>query len=140
MTCASQSQPCLCSQVLVVRVSREEFKLKMAAQGGGIAFQEKVSRLLSRQDGKPVLKPNRRLALRDSVANRKLKKGGKNWVTPSQSHANTTKRKCCAAVRLLSFVPCGPIRIGVVQIFYVMATYVTLGCPCVQTTLVIHKN
>lgn len=49
----------------------------MAAQGG-VVFQEKVSRLLSRQDGKPVLKPNRPLALRDAVANRKLKKGGKN--------------------------------------------------------------
>ncbi len=47
----------------------------MAAQGG-VLFQEKVSRLLSRQDGKPVLKPNRPLALKDAVANRKLKKGG----------------------------------------------------------------
>lgn len=49
---------------------------KMAAYGGN-AFQEKVSRLLSREHGKPVLKPNRALALRDAVANRKLKKGGK---------------------------------------------------------------
>lgn len=48
----------------------------MAAYGGN-AFQEKVSRLLSREHGKPVLKPNRTLALRDAVANRKLKKGGK---------------------------------------------------------------
>lgn len=47
----------------------------MAAQRG-IQFQEKVSRLLSRQNGKPVLKPNRTLALKDAVANRKLKKGG----------------------------------------------------------------
>ncbi|XP_026209449.1 coiled-coil-helix-coiled-coil-helix domain-containing protein 1 isoform X2 [Anabas testudineus] len=48
----------------------------MAAQGGGVLFQEKVSRLLSKRDGKAVLKPNRPLALRDAVANRKLKKGG----------------------------------------------------------------
>ncbi|KAI3363002.1 hypothetical protein L3Q82_011517 [Scortum barcoo] len=47
----------------------------MAAQGG-VHFQDKVSRLLSRENGKPVLKPNRTLALRDAVANRKLKKGG----------------------------------------------------------------
>ncbi|XP_022624769.1 coiled-coil-helix-coiled-coil-helix domain-containing protein 1 [Seriola dumerili] len=52
----------------------------MAAQGG-ILFQEKVSRLLSRQDGRPVLKPNRTLALRDAVANRKLKKGEATCVT-----------------------------------------------------------
>ncbi|XP_039995907.1 coiled-coil-helix-coiled-coil-helix domain-containing protein 1 [Xiphias gladius] len=52
----------------------------MAAQGG-VLFQEKVSRLLSRQDGKPVLKPNRTLALRDAVANRKLKKGEATCIT-----------------------------------------------------------
>ncbi|XP_076600098.1 small ribosomal subunit protein mS37 [Chaetodon auriga] len=46
----------------------------MAAQRGDL-FQEKISRLLSRSNGKPVLKPNRTLALRDAVANRKLKKG-----------------------------------------------------------------
>ncbi|XP_035518961.1 coiled-coil-helix-coiled-coil-helix domain-containing protein 1 [Morone saxatilis] len=50
----------------------------MAAQGG-VAFQEKVSRLLSKHNGRPVLKPNRTLALRDSVANRKQKKGGSCW-------------------------------------------------------------
>ncbi|KAG7999857.1 Neurotrypsin, partial [Nibea albiflora] len=49
----------------------------MAAQGG-ILFQEKVSRLLSRRDGKPVLKPNKSLTLQDAVANRKMKKGGKD--------------------------------------------------------------
>lgn len=52
----------------------------MAAQGG-ILFQEKVSRLLSRQNGKPVLKPNRTLALRDAVANRKPKKGEATCIT-----------------------------------------------------------
>ncbi|XP_041803701.1 coiled-coil-helix-coiled-coil-helix domain-containing protein 1 [Chelmon rostratus] len=52
----------------------------MAAQGGDL-FQEKISRLLSRQNGKPVLKPNRTLALRDAVANRKLKKGEATCVT-----------------------------------------------------------
>lgn len=51
----------------------------MAAQGSGVVFQEKVSRLLSRAAGKPVLKPNRRLALGDSVANRRLRKGGKTF-------------------------------------------------------------
>lgn len=50
--------------------------IKMAAQGGSV-FLEKVSRLLSRENGKPVLKPNRALVLRDAVANRKLKKGGR---------------------------------------------------------------
>lgn len=46
----------------------------MAAQGG-VAFQEKVSKLISRQNGKPVLKPNKPLVLKDAVANRKPKKG-----------------------------------------------------------------
>uniref|UniRef100_UPI0037E7B40E small ribosomal subunit protein mS37 n=1 Tax=Semicossyphus pulcher TaxID=241346 RepID=UPI0037E7B40E len=53
----------------------------MAAQTGGVLIQEKVSRLLSRQNGKPVLKPNRTLVLRDAVANRKLKKGEATCVT-----------------------------------------------------------
>ncbi|XP_026209448.1 coiled-coil-helix-coiled-coil-helix domain-containing protein 1 isoform X1 [Anabas testudineus] len=53
----------------------------MAAQGGGVLFQEKVSRLLSKRDGKAVLKPNRPLALRDAVANRKLKKGEATCIT-----------------------------------------------------------
>ncbi|XP_029376839.1 small ribosomal subunit protein mS37 [Echeneis naucrates] len=52
----------------------------MAAQGG-VSFQEKVGRLLSRRDGKPVLKPSRTLALRDEVANRKVKKGEATCVT-----------------------------------------------------------
>ncbi|XP_068424517.1 small ribosomal subunit protein mS37 [Clinocottus analis] len=46
----------------------------MAAQGG-ILFQEKVARLVSKRNGKPVLKPNRPLVLKDAVANRKLNKG-----------------------------------------------------------------
>ncbi|XP_028279404.1 small ribosomal subunit protein mS37 [Parambassis ranga] len=50
----------------------------MAAQG---SIQEKVSRLLSRDNGKPVIKPNKALALRDAVANRKLKKGEASCVT-----------------------------------------------------------
>ncbi|XP_028983070.1 coiled-coil-helix-coiled-coil-helix domain-containing protein 1 [Betta splendens] len=45
------------------------------------AFQEKVSRLLSRRDGKPVLKPNKPLVLRDAVANRQLKKGEATCIT-----------------------------------------------------------
>ncbi|KAM4730370.1 small ribosomal subunit protein mS37 [Anableps anableps] len=52
----------------------------MAAQGG-ILFQEKVSRMLSRQNGKPALKPNRPLVLKDSVANRKPKKGEASCIT-----------------------------------------------------------
>nr|XP_020463185.1 coiled-coil-helix-coiled-coil-helix domain-containing protein 1 [Monopterus albus]XP_020463186.1 coiled-coil-helix-coiled-coil-helix domain-containing protein 1 [Monopterus albus] len=46
----------------------------MAAQGG-IQIQEKVGRLLSKQNGKPVLKPNKALVLKDAVGNRKPKKG-----------------------------------------------------------------
>ncbi|XP_030581313.1 small ribosomal subunit protein mS37 [Archocentrus centrarchus] len=52
----------------------------MAAQGG-VVFQEKVSRLLSGHNGKPVLKPNRTLALKDAVANRKPKKGEATCIT-----------------------------------------------------------
>ncbi|XP_071374357.1 small ribosomal subunit protein mS37 [Centroberyx affinis] len=52
----------------------------MASQGG-VAFQEKVSRLLGRQQGKPVLKPNKALALKDTVANRKMKKGEATCIT-----------------------------------------------------------
>uniref|UniRef100_A0A1A7YDH6 Coiled-coil-helix-coiled-coil-helix domain containing 1 n=1 Tax=Iconisemion striatum TaxID=60296 RepID=A0A1A7YDH6_9TELE len=48
---------------------------------GSVQFQEKVSRLLSRQNGKPVLKPNRPLVLKDSVANRKPKKGEATCIT-----------------------------------------------------------
>lgn len=51
----------------------------MATQGG-IQYLEKVNRLLSKQNGKPVLKPNRALILKDKVANRKMKKGGTNTV------------------------------------------------------------
>ncbi|XP_031597959.1 coiled-coil-helix-coiled-coil-helix domain-containing protein 1 isoform X2 [Oreochromis aureus] len=52
----------------------------MATQGG-IVFQEKVSRLLRGQNGKPVLKPNRALVLKDAVANRKPKKGEASCIT-----------------------------------------------------------
>ncbi|XP_034465394.1 coiled-coil-helix-coiled-coil-helix domain-containing protein 1 [Hippoglossus hippoglossus] len=52
----------------------------MAAQGA-VQIQEKVSRLLSRHNGKPVLKPNRTLSLRDAVANRKLQKGEASCIT-----------------------------------------------------------
>ncbi|XP_008279743.1 small ribosomal subunit protein mS37 [Stegastes partitus] len=52
----------------------------MAVQRG-VAFQEKVRRQLSGHNGKPVLKPNKALALRDAVANRKLKKGEATCVT-----------------------------------------------------------
>lgn len=56
--------------------------MKMAAQGGGAAFQEKVRRLLSRANGRPVLRPTKRLALGDTVANSKVTKGGKNISEP----------------------------------------------------------
>lgn len=45
----------------------------------GCVIQEKVARLLSKERGKPVLKPNKPLALKNEVANRKPKKGGKNF-------------------------------------------------------------
>lgn len=41
------------------------------------ALEEKVNRLLSRTNGKPVLKPNKPLVLKDEVANRKMRRGGK---------------------------------------------------------------
>lgn len=52
----------------------------MAAQGG-IALQEKVSRLLSRENGKPLLKPIKPLALKDIVTNRGLKKKEATCIT-----------------------------------------------------------
>lgn len=52
----------------------------MAAQGS-VGFLEKVSQQMSRQNGKPILKPNKPLALRDVVANRKPKKGEATCVT-----------------------------------------------------------
>lgn len=64
-------------ELVVPKEGRARFCGHMAAQGG-VPILEKVSRLLSRQNGKPVLKPNRPLVLRDAVANRKLRKGGKS--------------------------------------------------------------
>ncbi|XP_061767126.1 coiled-coil-helix-coiled-coil-helix domain-containing protein 1 [Nerophis ophidion] len=52
----------------------------MAGQGG-IALQLYVRRLLSREKKKPVLKPNKPLILRDSVANRKPKKEEATCIT-----------------------------------------------------------
>ncbi|XP_037126766.1 coiled-coil-helix-coiled-coil-helix domain-containing protein 1 [Syngnathus acus] len=52
----------------------------MASQGG-ILFQEKVSRLLCKQNKRPVLKPNKALVLRDSVTSRKAKKGEATCIT-----------------------------------------------------------
>ncbi|KAM4635934.1 small ribosomal subunit protein mS37 [Discoglossus pictus] len=51
----------------------------MASQGSSL--QTKVAKLLSRRHGKPVLKPNRALALADTVANRKPKLGEASCVT-----------------------------------------------------------
>ncbi|XP_060780807.1 coiled-coil-helix-coiled-coil-helix domain-containing protein 1 [Neoarius graeffei] len=47
----------------------------------GCVIQEKVARLLSKERGKPVLKPNKPLALKNEVANRKPKKGEASCVT-----------------------------------------------------------
>ncbi|CAN9500191.1 unnamed protein product [Ophioblennius macclurei] len=44
-------------------------------------IQEKVMRLLTREKGKPVLKPNRALVLKDEVANRKPRKGEASCIT-----------------------------------------------------------
>jgi len=49
--------------------------------GGGIALQEKVARLVSKHQKRPVLKPNRPLYLKDHVANRKPKKGEATCIT-----------------------------------------------------------
>ncbi|XP_047459204.1 coiled-coil-helix-coiled-coil-helix domain-containing protein 1 [Mugil cephalus] len=51
------------------------------AANRGIFSNEKVSKLLSGKNGKPVLKPNRALVLKDVVANRKPKKGEATCVT-----------------------------------------------------------
>ncbi|KAL4641170.1 coiled-coil-helix-coiled-coil-helix domain-containing protein 1 [Arapaima gigas] len=47
----------------------------------GVALQQKLSRMLSKSMGKPVLKPNKPLALKDEVANRKMKKGEATCIT-----------------------------------------------------------
>ncbi|XP_067092762.1 coiled-coil-helix-coiled-coil-helix domain-containing protein 1 [Osmerus mordax] len=52
----------------------------MSMQGATV-FQQKVSRMLSRHQKKPVLKPNKPLVLKDEVANRKIKKGEATCVT-----------------------------------------------------------
>ncbi|XP_053547976.1 coiled-coil-helix-coiled-coil-helix domain-containing protein 1 [Bombina bombina] len=51
----------------------------MASQGGCI--NSKVAKLLSRRNGKPVLKPNKPLVLANTVANRKPKLGEASCVT-----------------------------------------------------------
>ncbi|CAL8258546.1 unnamed protein product [Lota lota] len=51
------------------------------AMQGGLAFQEKVARMLSKENGKALLKPNKPLVLKDEVANRKMKKGEATCIT-----------------------------------------------------------
>ncbi|RXM29797.1 Neurotrypsin [Acipenser ruthenus] len=51
----------------------------MATKGSGL--QAKVSRMLSKDFGKPILKPNKPLALRNEVANRKLRQGEASCLT-----------------------------------------------------------
>ncbi|KAM4704476.1 small ribosomal subunit protein mS37 [Rhinophrynus dorsalis] len=50
----------------------------MASQS---SFHSKVAKLLSRRNGKPVLKPNKALALANTVANRKPKLGEASCIT-----------------------------------------------------------
>ncbi|KAG5266641.1 hypothetical protein AALO_G00234510 [Alosa alosa] len=45
------------------------------------ALEEKVNQLLSRTNGKPVLKPNKPLVLKDEVANRKMRRGEATCIT-----------------------------------------------------------
>ncbi|XP_056616955.1 coiled-coil-helix-coiled-coil-helix domain-containing protein 1 [Triplophysa dalaica] len=52
----------------------------MAMQSGSV-IQEKVAKLLSRQQGRPVLRPIKPLALKNEVANRRLRKGEATCVT-----------------------------------------------------------
>ncbi|XP_059422491.1 coiled-coil-helix-coiled-coil-helix domain-containing protein 1 [Carassius carassius] len=47
----------------------------------GSVIQEKVAKLLSRQNGKPVLRPIKPLALKNEVASRSLRKGEATCVT-----------------------------------------------------------
>ncbi|XP_053306024.1 coiled-coil-helix-coiled-coil-helix domain-containing protein 1 [Spea bombifrons] len=51
----------------------------MASQG--VSLQNKVAKLLSRRNGKPVLKPTRALALADTVANRRPGLGEATCIT-----------------------------------------------------------
>ncbi|XP_063290060.1 small ribosomal subunit protein mS37 [Pelobates fuscus] len=51
----------------------------MASQGS--TLHSKVAKLLSRRNGKPVLKPNRPLVLADRVANRKPDMGEASCIT-----------------------------------------------------------
>lgn len=51
------------------------------AMQSGLLIQEKVARLLSKQHGAPVLKPNKPLVLKDEVANKKPKRGEASCVT-----------------------------------------------------------
>ncbi|XP_067828452.1 coiled-coil-helix-coiled-coil-helix domain-containing protein 1 [Heptranchias perlo] len=52
----------------------------MAASGGG-GLQARVARLVSRQHGRPVLKPNKALVLADRVANRRIRRGEATCIT-----------------------------------------------------------
>nr|XP_055026847.1 coiled-coil-helix-coiled-coil-helix domain-containing protein 1 [Misgurnus anguillicaudatus] len=52
----------------------------MAMQSGSV-IQEKVAKLLNRQHGRPVLRPIKPLALKNEVANRRLRKGEATCVT-----------------------------------------------------------
>ncbi|KAK1791830.1 hypothetical protein P4O66_013812 [Electrophorus voltai] len=44
-------------------------------------IQDKVARLLSRERGRPALKPTRPLVLKDEVSNRRMKRGEASCVT-----------------------------------------------------------
>ncbi|XP_036430404.1 coiled-coil-helix-coiled-coil-helix domain-containing protein 1 [Colossoma macropomum] len=51
----------------------------MAVQGAGV--ETALRRLLSRERGRPVLKPNKPLRLKDEVANRRPEKGEATCIT-----------------------------------------------------------
>ncbi|XP_007258776.2 coiled-coil-helix-coiled-coil-helix domain-containing protein 1 [Astyanax mexicanus] len=51
----------------------------MAVTGAGI--EALLSRLLSRERGKPILRPNKPLVLKDEVANKKTEKGEASCIT-----------------------------------------------------------
>lgn len=47
----------------------------MAVQAGGV--EAMLRRMLSREGGRPILKPNKPLRLKNQVANKRLDRGGK---------------------------------------------------------------
>ncbi|KAL1263084.1 hypothetical protein QQF64_005823 [Cirrhinus molitorella] len=59
----------------------EDVKRHYRKTMSGFVIQDKVAKLLSRQNGKPVLRPIKPLALKNEVASRRMKKGEATCVT-----------------------------------------------------------